>query len=181
MPRRVRAVCVVCLAVLLCTAPACSSSLFGEGATGDAAREAVMNVATMRGGTLSALRDRRGRGPFREYDVSPEVLLRAVERAAGQARGRGGHPVKAIFVSKRRSEVVAKEREPALASSESYRGPFLSAMLAVVHESRIHPGKARLELHATHSGPFHLGAVNWQRDMPRWIEQALRQGCADEQ
>ncbi|MGE0192547.1 MAG: hypothetical protein AB7T63_10965 [Planctomycetota bacterium] len=154
--------------------PGCSSSVGS-----DRVLESLETVATLRGGTISALRDLRGTGPFRTYHLPPGELVEVVGEAAAFARGRGGQPVKAIFVSKRRGEVVAKERDPEDASSTSYDEPFLSAVVVSVHGVPGQPDLARLEMHATHSGPFHLGAVNWTRDLPVWIDQVLAQRAAE--
>lgn len=161
-----RATCVTCVAFLL-GAVGCAGGL------GDRAVESLATVATLRSGTMSELRAQRGLGPFRRYEVAPDVLLEAVAAAATHARGRGNRPVKAIFTSRRRGEVVAKERAPGDADSTGYAKPFVSAMLAVVHGIPGEPHAARLEIHETHSGPFHVGAVRWRGDMPGWIEGEL--------
>jgi len=154
--------------------PACSSSVGS-----DRVLETLETVVTLRGGTVSALRDLRGTGPFRTYHVPPGELVEVVGEAAAFARGRGGKPVAAIFVSKRRGEVVAKERDPEDADNAGYEKPFLSAVVVSVHGVPGQPDIARLELHETHSGPFHLGAVNWTRDLPVWIDQVLAQRAAE--
>lgn len=169
------------------TAPALPVLLAGllllggcAGGISDRALDSAVTVATLRDGTMSALRERRGQGPFQRYDVAPDVLLDAVARAAAQARGRGNRPVKAIFTSRRRGEVVAKERSAEDADSTGYAKPFLSAMLAIVHEIPGEPQAARLEIHETSSGPFHLGAVRWRADMPGWIAAELARPRTDE-
>ena len=154
--------------------PACSSSVGS-----DRVLETLETVATLRGGTVSALRDLRGTGPFRTYAMAPAELVEVVGEAAAFARGRGGKPVKAIFVSKRRGEVVAKERDAEDADDEGYEKPFLSAVVASVHGVPGQPDIARLEIHETHSGPFHIGAVSWTRDLPIWIDQVLARRAAE--
>ncbi len=161
-------------ALASCTLAACSSGIDTE-----AVLDSLGTVATLRGNTMSDLRQQRGRGPFREYDVPPLDLLSAVEEAAGRARGRGGRRVTAIFASKGRREVVAKERAAEDANDASYDAPFLSAMLAVVHTVPGNPKRSRLEIHMTHSGPFHIGAVDWRRDLPGWIDAVLAERAAD--
>lgn len=135
--------------------------------------ETAETVLTLQGGTVSALRDRRGAGPFERYETSPERLLAAVEQAARRARARGGKCVVAIFRSNRRGEVVAKERAPEHAEDSSYNAPFVSAMLAVVHSVRDEPNAALLEIHETSRGAFAIGAVRWRHDMPGWIRAEL--------
>ncbi len=136
-------------------------------------RETIVNVLTLQGGTMSELRNRRGTGPFTTFDRSPDEMVDVLERAARKARGLGDEPVRAIFVSELRREVVAKERTAEESQSDAYMPAFRSAMIAIVHPVIGNPNQSRVEIHAMNRGPFHQGAVNWQRDMPRWIEEAL--------
>ena len=141
----------------------------------DNTREIIANVKSLRFGSMNQLRERRDTGPFRTYAVAPQAMLKVLERAARNARGEGGLPVRAIFVSTRRLEVVAKEREPELAEQTGYAEQFVSAMLAVVHPVEGEPGKCRVEIHAIRGGPLHRGVVHWEQDMPRWIDEVLRE------
>ena len=143
--------------------------------TTDLVKEVATNVVTLQTGTMTDLRERRGGGPFTRYEHAPDVMLEVVEEAARRARGMGGRPVEGVWVSKRRGEVVAKEREPHEASKGSYSLPFRSAVLVVVHPVQGEPDASRLEIHAMNRGPFHKGQVAWERDLPRWIDDVLRE------
>ena len=143
--------------------------------TTDLIQEVGENVVTLQSGTMTELRELRGQGPFRRYEQPPEVMLEVVEEAIGHARGLGGREVGGVWVSRRRGEVVAKEREPDKADSETYGLPFRSAVLVVVHPVQGEPNVSRVEIHSTQRGPFHKGRVAWQRDLPRWIDDVLRQ------
>ncbi len=137
-------------------------------------RASAETVLSLRSGTMSELRQRRGQGPFTRYDVPPERMLKILEAAARHARGAGGQPVRAIFVSPARGEVVAKERSGKDARRSTYTEPFDSAMLAIVHADSADAQSCRVEVHALQSGPFHRGSVEWMRDMPGWIDEELR-------
>ncbi len=141
----------------------------------DTAQETLVNVVTLQRGTISELRTRRGSGPFRTYARSPDVMLEVVHRAAQKARGPDGRPVQAVFMSEERREIIAKERSLEDATDDGYAKPFRSAMIAFVHAVPGQPTHARVEVHAMERGPFHGGDVEWERDMPRWIDQALRE------
>jgi hypothetical protein len=143
------------------------------GCVSDAVVESAVTVLTLQGGTVSELRDRRGTGPFRTYDVPPAEMLGVIERAAGKARGLGGKPVTAIFVSERYREVIAKERTAEQASSDAYSDAFRTAVVAMVDPVPGKPGSSRVEIHAMHRGPFHRGSVAWERDLPTWIDEVL--------
>jgi len=148
------------------------------GCVSDEVKETAKTVLTLQGGTVSELRDRRGSGPFTTYDVAPGEMLGIVERAARRARNKDGEPVRAVFVSAARGEVVAKEREDELASDDGYGAPFRTAMLAVVHPVRDRPDQSRVEIHMIQRGPFHRGVVNWTRDMPTWIAAEIAEAAA---
>ena len=162
-------VALVSLAALLLTA--CVS---------DEVKETAETVLTLQSGTMSELRQKRGTGPFTFYHQRPADMLRYVERAARMARDEAGEPVRAIFVSHRRGEVVAKERAGEHTTEDGYEAPFRTAMLAVVHSVRDAPGRSRVEIHMIQRGPFHRGVVNWTRDMPRWIAAAIEEDKAYE-
>ncbi len=136
----------------------------------------AVNVLTLRQGTVSDLRDLRGTGPFRRYDVSPDHLLHVVETAAHEARGAGGHRVEGVWASERRLEVIAKERAPEDQARTSYDLPWRSAMVATIHRVPGEPGASLLEVHAKDRGPFDQGVVRWERDLPRWIDEVLDRG-----
>lgn len=158
-----------CLAALLVSAyllAACSG-------VDEQVRDTAETVLTLRSGTMSDLRRRTGSGPFTTYAVPPAEMLDVLEEAARQARGRGGRPVKAIFVSELRREVVAKERPPDEADDDGYRAPFVSAMLVNVWPVPGDVNTSRVEIHEIRSGPFHKGSVAWTRDMPGWIDAVL--------
>jgi hypothetical protein len=143
---------------------ACADPLVGE---------AAGNVLTLQTGTMTELRGRRGQGPFRAYDVPPREMVEVLGEAVRKARGLGGEPVTAIWVKPRRGEVYAKERTADLAADDFYDGPFRTAMIAFVHPVPGRPDASRVEIHAITRGPFHGGAVQWERDMPGWIDEAL--------
>jgi len=136
-------------------------------------KDTAATVLTLQSGTVSALRAQRGTGPFRAYGVAPDVLLGVVEEAAHKARGQGGEPVRAIFLSASRGEVLAKERAADEAADDGYAAPFRTAMLAIVHPVSGAPGRSRLEIHEISRGPFHGGVVRWTKDMPGWIDAVL--------
>jgi hypothetical protein len=122
---------------------------------------------------MSELRQRVGSGPFRIYELAPGEMLEVLEEAVGEARGVGGKPVSGVFVSERRRQVVAKERPADEADDDGYSKPFLTAMVATVWPVEGRPEACRVEIHAMRSGPFHTGRIQWERDMPAWIERVL--------
>ena len=142
--------------------------------------EVAENVLTLQGGTISELRDRRGTGPFTTYEVAPAKMLAVIERACRKARGLGGRPVIAVFVSERYREVIAKERTAEASKDDSYAAPFRSAVVASVDPLPGRPDACRVEIHAMNRGPFHRGAVAWERDLPGWIREALAEGAREE-
>jgi len=149
-----------------------SAALAGCASSGDADlyREVATNLVTLQQGTTSELRDMRGTGPFREYDVPPAEMVEVLEKAFERADGRGAPPYVHVYVSRRYGEVLAKEFEGA---RDTYADPFLSAAIAIVHEVREDEGRCRVETHHLRRGPFHGGSVAWGRDLPGWIEEAL--------
>ena len=142
--------------------------------------EIAENVVTLQGGTISELRDRRGSGPFTTYEVAPGGMLKVIERACRKARGLGGRPVTAVFVSERYREVIAKERAVDAKDPDSYSEVFRSAVVAMVDPVPGRPDACRVEIHAMNRGPFHRGAVKWERDLPGWIREALSEGGREE-
>jgi len=135
--------------------------------------EVAGGVLTLQGGTLSELRNRRGTGPFRRYDISPDALLDVVADAARKARGPDGRPIDTVWVKRGAMEVVAKEPAPE-AKSDRYTEPWRSAMVAIVHPIVGEQGASRLEIHAMDKGPFHKGRIRWEARMPGWIDEVLR-------
>jgi hypothetical protein len=141
--------------------------------TSQEVRDIAENVLTLQTGTVRALRERTGRGPFVTYDVPPERMVGVIEAAARKAVGCGGKPVVAVFASTRYGEVIAKERAPEAASDDGYTEPFRTAMLAVVKPEPGNPSRSVVEIQEIRRGPFHGGCVEWRRDMPRWIDEVL--------
>ncbi len=150
------------------------------GCVSDEVMESAETVLTLQSGTMSELREKRGTGPFRTYDLPPATMLGVVEEAARRAVDEAGEPVRAVFVSERKGEVVAKERGGEHAEDDGYEAPFRTAMLAVVHRVRGRSDASRVEIHMIQRGPFHRGVVNWTRDMPTWIDQVLAERKAQE-
>lgn len=139
----------------------------------ESVRESAETVLTLQSGTISELRGRRGRGPFTTYPYPPDEMLVIVEAAARKARNGAGEPVQAVFVYEDAREVVAKERPGTDGRDTAYDEPWRTAMYAAVLPVRGDRGSARVEIHAMQRGPFHKGVVQWQRDMPRWIDEVI--------
>lgn len=136
-------------------------------------QETAETVLTLQSGTISELRNRRGSGPFTTYEVPPDEMLEILEAAARRARNDVGEPVQAVFVYEDAREVVAKERSGKDGREAAYDEPFRTAMYAAVFPVTGDPTRCRVEIHAVQRGPFHRGVVQWQRDMPGWIDAAL--------
>ena len=88
-------------------------------------------------------------------------------------------PVTAVFVSERYREVIAKERAVDATEPDSYSEVFRSAVVAAVDPVPGKPGSCRVEIHAMNRGPFHRGAVRWERDLPGWIREALSERATE--
>jgi hypothetical protein len=142
----------------------------GETGTAQQVREIAVNVVTLQTGTTSELRDRRGTGPFRDYAVAPDEMVQVLEDAMRRAAGDGKPPWVEVYASKRYREVVAKEFEE---PSASYKDPFRTAAIAIVHPVPEDPQRCRVEMHDVRRGPFHGGAVRWREGLPGWIEAEL--------
>jgi len=154
--------------------------LAGGGCMNKRTIEALETTATLQTGTMSDLHARRGRGPFTTYDLPPAEMLGVLEQSARKARGLGGKPVSAIFVSENRLQVVAKERPPDEADDDGYAAAFRTAMLAIVHPVHGRKDACRVEIHSIGRGVFHPGVVAWQRDMPGWIDAVMKERRAQE-
>ncbi len=141
-------------------------------------QETVDNVTSLKGGTMSGLRARRGLGPFTTYDRPPDEMIEIVEEAARKAVGLGGKPVTAVWSRPHRGEVYAKERTAEESTDDGYVAEFRSAMIAFVYPVTGKPGSSKVEIHMVHRGPSHKGAVEWRRDMPRWIDEVMRERIA---
>ncbi len=158
----------VAILALLCVA-------CGDTGTAAQVRELAENVVTLQTGTTSELRDQRGTGPCRGYDVGPDEMVEVLEDAMKRADGKGEPPYVKTFASKRYREVVAKEFEKRRAT---YKDTFLTAAIAIVHPVAGDPSRCRVEMHDTRRGPFHGGSVKWGRDLPGWIDAELAERAA---
>jgi hypothetical protein len=137
------------------------------------AADVAKNVLTHQTGTVSALRDRRGEGPFRTYDVPPAEMMEVVEAVVRRARDARGEAA-LVHVSARRREVVAREGAGEGGGGGLGSVPsFTSAVVVMVNPVPGHLQRSRVEVHATHRGPFHRGTIAWEQDVPRWIEEEL--------
>jgi hypothetical protein len=123
-------------------------------------------VLTLQSGTVSELQDLRGTGPFRDYEVPPEEML---DLAAQVVRTQ----VSAVAVARDGLRVVGKERAGADAARDEYNRPWRSAVVVFVHRVPGRPGACRVEVHATHRGPFHRGRIAWERDLPGMLDDAV--------
>ena len=137
--------------------------------------ESAQDVLTLRSGTMSGLRARRGQGPFHDYDVAPVEMLGVVASACGKAVGQRGRPVTVVELSTRYMEVYAKEQAHDAPRGASYGDEWISAVLVIVHPDAAHPDRSRVEWHATARSPLVGCSVDWQRVLPALIEQTLRE------
>ena len=163
MTRRARALAA---ALLLPAVAACSSSSSGGSTTGDTVKEIAVNVLTLQSGTVTAIRERRGEGPFRDYAVPPAEMLDLATEVL-QAK------VAAVFPNPHAGEVIAKERKGKEASDDWYAPAWVSAVVVIVHPVPADPGRSRVEVHATNRGPFHRGAIDWEREVPSLLDAAV--------
>ena len=149
-------------------ARAVAASLLLAGCAGmsDDTKEAVRNVLTLETGAVSDARQRRGFGPFRDYEVPPDEMLDVVHGALLAK-------TPAVFVNRDAREVVAKEREPAKAASDAYAEPWLSAVVVTVHPLAGRPGRSSVEVHAVRKGVFKGGCIDWEAEVPRLLDAAV--------
>ena len=159
---RARAGVVLVLALLV---PAC--------AVKEEVRDVAKDVLTLKRGTISGLKAKRGQGPFTRYEVPPETMLSVLEEACGKARDLAGRPV-TVFVSKNYREVTAKERAPDDPADADYREDWRTAVVATVHPLEHEPGACKVEIHGARRSVLYGGANDWERTLPRWIDEVLR-------
>lgn len=143
-------------AVALATAPACSKEL----------RESAKAVFTLKGGSMTGLRARRGDGPFRTYAVPPAEMI-ALVAAVLKTK------VVAVFEDPRRGEVCAKERDAKLATEDTYADDWRSAVVVFVHPVPGNPAASKVEFHAMQAGPFDRGTVHWDVEFPAALDDAV--------
>jgi hypothetical protein len=129
-------------------------------------KDVAETVLTLQTGTVTELKARRDTGPFRDYAVPPGEMLTLVE---GVLRSK----VVAVFVEPRQQVVVAKEREGKEALDDSYAPAFRSAVVVFVHAVPGDAGRCRVEVHACHRGPFRRGTVDWEREVPALLDDAV--------
>ncbi len=152
----------VALATLLALgAPACSSG------TGKTVKEVAVNVVTLQSGVVTELRDRRGTGPFLAYDVPPDEMLDLVQAVLRTK-------VVAVFPNPRAGEVIAKERAGEAAADDRYSEPCRSMVVVMVHAAAGGGPGSRVEIHAQDRGPFHRGQIDWERELPPLLDDAVR-------
>lgn len=160
-PRQADSRCVVPLAafgvLLVATVPACSKDV----------RETAKTVLSLQDGSMTALRERRGSGPFRTYAVPPGEMLRIVESVL-RAR------TFAVFAEPRRGEVCGKEREGAATLDDTYAEAWRSAVIVFVHPVPDDERASKVEFHATQRGAFTKGNIRWETELPPALDEAVR-------
>lgn len=140
----------------LVASPACSKTI----------RETAATVFTFQGGSMTALRERRGDGPFRTYPVPPTEMI-SIVGAVMRTK------VVAVFEDAHRGEVCAKERESKLATEDTYAEAWRSAVVVFVHPVPGEATSSKLEIHATQRGPFHMGDIDWEAELPPLFAEAV--------
>jgi hypothetical protein len=138
----------------------------GCGSMDPETKEVVENVLTLQQGAVSNLRDLRGRGPFRDYCVAPEVMLDLATKVLKER-------VVAVFPNPRALEVVAKERCAKDAADDTYAPAFVSAVVVIIHPVDGEPDRSRVEVHATQRSPFIHGHIAWEKDVPAALDAAV--------
>jgi len=149
---------------LACSA-LCAAAL-ALGACSKDVRESAATVLTLQRGSMTALRDTRGTGPFRVYPVPPDEMRRIV---ADALRSR----VVAVFEAPLRGEVCAKERSTELSTEDTYSETWTSAVIVFVHPVPGDEGSSKVEFHAARKGPFHKGNVRWEAELPALLDDAV--------
>lgn len=143
--------------------------------------EAARDVLTLRSGTITGLKALRGSGPFTRYEVAPEAMLDVLAAACRKARDLGGRPVTSVTISRHYGEVTAKEHAPDAPADPGYSEEWRTAVVATVHPLAGEPGACRVEVHAARRSPLMGGANLWERDLPGWIDEVLRERGRREQ
>lgn len=129
-------------------------------------RETAATVFTLQGGSMTAMRARRGDGPFRIYPVPPAEMISIVASVLKTK-------VVAVFEEPQRGEVCAKEREPKLALEDTYADPWKSAVIVFVHPVPGDEGSSKVEIHSEQRGPFHAGNIRWEIELPPLLDDAV--------
>ncbi len=128
--------------------------------------EVAGTVFTLQSGTVSDLKALRDTGPYRDYDVPPAEMMTLVE---GVLRSK----VVAVFPEPMQQVVVAKERHGKEALDDGYAAPFRTAVVVFVHPVVGAPARCRVEVHACQRGPFHRGRIDWEREVPPLVDEAV--------
>jgi len=160
-----RLVCLSSLLACLASAPGCVS---------ENVKDIAHDVLTLRSGTISALKDMRGQGPFHMYSVPPAEMLEVAAAACRKAVGVGNRPP-LVSVSERALEVTAKEVEPDAPKDPGYSEDWRSAVVIIVHPDVSNPSVSRVEWHAARRSPLLGYRVDWISRLPGWIDEALRE------
>jgi hypothetical protein len=156
----VRALALLLLAGTALLATACSSD------PDDNVSKVAKDVLSLKTGTVSALKEQRGAGPFREYPVPQEDLFDlVVEVLQGK--------VAAVFPNRKGFEVVAKERFGKDRYDDWYSPDWHSAVVVYIHPVMGDDARSKLEIHSTNRGRFHRGRINWQGELPALIDAAV--------
>jgi hypothetical protein len=132
----------------------------------DEVTKVAKEVLSLKSGTVSELKAQRGAGPFREYPLAQDDLYDLVVEVL-EAK------VAAVFPNRKAFEVVAKERTGKDKHDDWYAPDWRSAVVVYVHPVPGDDARSKLEIHATNRGPFHRGAIAWQRELPALIDAAV--------
>jgi len=132
----------------------------------DTVKQTVKDVLSLKTGTVSDLKSRRGLGPFREYPVPPAEMLDLVAEAISTK-------VVAVFPDPRAGEVVAKERVGKDRYDDWYAPDWVSAVAVYVHPVIGAPDRSKVEIHWTNRGRFHRGSIDWANELPPLLDAAV--------
>jgi hypothetical protein len=158
------------LAIAAALVAAATSACTMSKGTKEFVQDAATNLVTLRQGTITDLRARRGTGPFREYAVPPDEMVTIVEQVLKSK-------VVAVFPNRRAGEVIAKEREGDDAYDDWYSPKWKSAVVVIVHPVPEDPNRSKVEIHAMNAGKFDKGRIAWEAELPGLIDAAVaRQG-----